>query len=109
MVRHHKLALCGAVAFGLIAVGVPVAHAQVLDDRAHMKIMKTRALLATGSTTEVYSGNRLPSREELADDIRSRTDCGAVDIANQAADSSFAGEITVVITGDIINTGNNCR
>lgn len=83
--------------------------AQVLDDRANMKILKTRSKLATGSTSYVYSNGQLDALADLESQVRSQVNCGSVDIANQTVDSSFSGEINIIITGDIVNSGNNCR
>lgn len=88
--------------------GADVA-AQVLDDRANMKVLKTRAKLATGSSTYVYSNGQLDAMSDLKGQVRSQANCGSVDIANQTVDSSFSGEINIIITGDVVNTGNNCR
>lgn len=84
-------------------------NAQVLDDRANMKVMKTRSKLATGSSTYVYSNGQLDALADLESQVRSQVNCGSVDIANQTVDSTFSGQINIIIAGDIVNTGNNCR
>jgi len=83
--------------------------AQVLDDRANLKVLKTRAKLATGSSTYTYSNGQLDALTDLESQVRSQANCGSVDIANQTVDSSFSGQINIIIAGDIVNTGNNCR
>ncbi len=83
--------------------------AQVMDDRANMKVLKTRAKMATGSSTYVYSNGQLDAFTDLESQIRAQANCGSVDIANQTVDSSFSGQINIIIAGDVVNTGNNCR
>lgn len=98
-----------SVLAGVFILASTMAEAQVLDDRANLKILKTRAKMATGSSTYVNSGGQLDAVQGLEDKVRSRVDCGAVDIANQHVDSNFSGQINIIISGDIINTGNRCR
>jgi len=96
-------------ALALLVLSSAEGLTQVLDDRANLKIMKTRAKLATGSSTYVYSNGQLDALADLESQIRSQVNCGSVDIANQTVDSSFSGEINIIIAGDVVNTGNNCR
>ncbi|MDV7338441.1 hypothetical protein RYZ26_02450 [Terasakiella sp. A23] len=96
-------------ALALLILTSAEGFSQVLDDRANMKILKTRAKLATGSSTYVYSNGQLDALADLESQIRSQVNCGSVDIANQTVDSSFSGEINIIIAGDVVNTGNNCR
>lgn len=85
------------------------ATSQVLDDRANMKILKVRSKLLEGDSTRKYSAGQLSSYADLEEQIRAQATCGAIDIGNQDVNSNFAGEINIIIAGDIINTGNNCR
>ncbi|MFC1673673.1 hypothetical protein ACFL12_05920 [Pseudomonadota bacterium] len=94
---------------GNVGGGAGSAHAQVLDDGANMKILRARAELARGSQTRVYSGGQLKSKAELEKELRGRATCGAVDIGNQSINTEFTGQVTIVISGDVVNSGNNCR
>ena len=107
MLFKKTLAMCLCAFAVTLVIGDDVA-AQVLDDRANMKVLKVRSKLATGSSTYVYSNGQLDALADLESQIRSQVTCGSVDIANQTVDSSFSGQINVIITGDIVNTGNNC-
>ena len=98
-----------SLALGMLCLFSADGLAQVLDDRANLKVLKTRAKLATGSSTYVYSNGQLDALADLESQIRSQVNCGSVDIANQTVDSSFSGEINIIIAGDVVNTGNNCR
>lgn len=101
-------ALTGALV-GVFSFTNADLHAQVLDDRANMKVLKTRSKLATGSSTYVYSNGQLDAFTDLEDQVRSVANCGSVDIANQTVDKTFSGQINIIITGDVVNTGNSCR
>lgn len=94
---------------GSLGLGAGTAQAQLLDDNANMKILRARAELARGSETQVYSGGQLKSKAELEQQMRGRATCGAVDIGNQSVNTDFTGQVTIVITGDVVNSGNNCR
>lgn len=94
---------------GLAILGGEVAQAQVLDDRANMKILHVRSRLLEGDSTNKYSAGQLSSYANLEDEIRAQATCGAIDIGNQDVNSNFAGEINIIIAGDVINTGNNCQ
>lgn len=97
--------LCAVVAIGT----TEYASAQILDDSANRKVMRTRANMLRGDATRRYSNNQLPKTTDMDNRIRGRANCGAVDIGNQHVDSTFSGEINVIVTGDVINTGNVCR
>ncbi|MDX1738359.1 MAG: hypothetical protein R3261_08975, partial [Alphaproteobacteria bacterium] len=90
-------------------VGSNYAFAQVLDDSANRKILKFRSNLLQGDTTQKYSAGQLSTYSTLEEQIRASANCGAVDIGNQDVNSNFSGEINIIIAGDIINSGNNCR
>jgi hypothetical protein len=92
-----------------LSFGIGTAQAQVLDDNANMKILRARAEMARGSETQVYSGGQLKSKAELEQEMRGRATCGTVDIGNQSINTDFTGQVTIVIAGDVVNSGNNCR
>lgn len=105
--KRHIIFVLGAVA--AIWLSVPTASAQLLEDSANRKVLKVRSDLLRGDATRKFSGNQLGSYNNLKGQISGRATCGAVDIGNQHVASSFSGEINVIVTGDIVNTGNNCR
>ena len=79
-------------------------HAQLLSDETNLKILKTRSqlLLLNSETIKQEAGlNDI-------DSIVGRVDCGSIDIGNQDINSTLTGDINIIITGDIINTGNRC-
>ena len=96
-------------ALATVFMTVPDASAQLLEDSANRKVLKVRSDLLRGDTTRKFSGGQLQSLDELQSQISGRATCGAVDIGNQHVNSTFSGEINVIVAGDIINTGNNCR
>ena len=49
------------------------------------------------------------SKEDLAEELQGKTDCGSVAIGNQYTETSFSNEITIIIVGDITNVGNYCN
>ncbi|MEO1944395.1 MAG: hypothetical protein ABGY11_08830 [Candidatus Thioglobus sp.] len=84
-------------------------YAQVLDDKANMKVLKVRAKLLRGGTTQKYSAGKLSNYQSIEEQIRAQVNCGSIDIGNQDVDSNFSGEINIIVVGDIVNAGNNCR
>ena len=103
--RYILSGLCGLTAIGLLA---SVGSAEILSDSANRKVLKVRSDLLLGDTTRKFSGNQLQELDALSEQIRGRASCGSIDIGNQSVSSSFSGEINVIVTGDIINTGNSC-
>jgi|TARA_B110000238_G_C15834123_1_gene314075 hypothetical protein len=100
------------LAIAVAAVGfVNHAHAQ-LDDSANLRILSARSQAMTINAD--YFNNVIaqagisPSKEDLADELRGKTDCGSISIGNQYTDTSFANEVTIIIVGDITNVGNSC-
>ncbi|MEO0368369.1 MAG: hypothetical protein AAF197_06225 [Pseudomonadota bacterium] len=86
-----------------LLVSLPL-QAQLLNDETNLKILKTRSqlLLLNAETIEREAGlNDI-------DSIVGRVDCGSIDIGNQDLSTTLTGDINIVITGDIINTGNRC-
>ena len=94
---------------GLAILWGEASIAQVLDDSANMKILRVRSKLLEGDATNKYSAGQLSSYTNLEEEIRAQATCGAIDIGNQDVNSNFAGEINIIIAGDVINTGNNCQ
>lgn len=82
------------------------AHAQFLNDTANLKILKARAELlhqnGNNVTKDVRTGNLNSSG------LSGQVSCGSVDIANQVTTGGIGQDISVIITGDIINTNNRC-
>lgn len=109
MFKKLRLILVSSGALAAVLMTVPEASAQLLDDAANRKVLKVRSDLLRGDTTRKFSGGQLQNLDELKSQISGRATCGAVDIGNQHVSSTFSGEINVIVAGDIINTGNNCR
>lgn len=107
MPNIKKTVIVSSLIFAVFGGGV--SFAQVLDDGANRKILKLRSTLLEGDTTQRYSAGQLNSYSNLEEQIRASANCGAVDIGNQDVNSNFSGEINIIIAGDIINSGNNCR
>jgi len=103
--RRILLSLCALTAVWLVASD---GFAEILSDSANRKVLRVRSELLVGDTTRKFSGNQLQDLDSLGGQISGRASCGAIDIGNQQVSSSFSGEINVIVTGDIINTGNNC-
>ena len=105
-----------AVCLLLLAVGLATptqrVHA-VLDDSANLRILTARSKALTINADyfnelikEVGGFN---SKEDLAEELQGKTDCGSVAIGNQYTETSFSNEITIIIVGDITNVGNYCN
>ena len=88
-----------------VALLCNVAHAQVLDDGANMKILKARAQLLHYNKKEL--GKQTNDKLKVGD-LAGKVECGSVDIGNQSVNSGFGKDIEIIITGDIINTNNHC-
>lgn len=92
-------------------LSVNQAHAQ-LDDSANLRILSARSQAMTINAD--YFNNLVAqagvsmSKEDLADELRGKTDCGSISIGNQYTETSFANEVTIIIVGDITNVGNSC-
>lgn len=103
----HRLLLI-LMAGGILCTGFPlsIAHAQLLDDKANMKVLRAKSnmLRINPRTLEKHTPHNA-----LEASPQNVTACGAVDIGNQYTDSNRTGDISVVIVGDIVNTGNVCR
>ena len=97
--------------FVAAVLGVSQAHAQ-LDDSANLRILSARSQAMTINAD--YFNNLLAqagfstSKEDLADELRGKTECGSISIGNQFTETSFANEVTIIIVGDITNVGNSC-
>lgn len=79
-------------------------YAQLLSDSANLKILKTRSRLLLLNQDSIENGTDLNDLDAL----RGQVGCGTVDIGNQDISSTLSGDINIIITGDIINTGNRC-
>jgi len=87
------------------------AHAQ-LDDSANLRILSARSQAMTINAdffnNLIAQAGISTSKEDLADELRGKTECGSISIGNQFTESSFANEVTIIIVGDITNVGNSC-
>jgi hypothetical protein len=88
------------------------ARAQVLDDKANMKILSARSLMLRVNhdyfNDQLRKSGAPTTPEETLDMYRARVGCGSVDIGNQFVDKGIGNEISVIIVGDVINVGNRC-
>ncbi len=91
----------------LLSIIMPLpVNAQLLDDTANVKILKARAQLLHLNEDKITDD--LNAQDNRLNNLGGRVDCGSVDIGNQVISSGIGQDISVVITGDIINTGNRC-
>ena len=99
-----------ALAAVLFAQSTP-AFAQLLDDRANMKILSMRSrvlLLNRDYFDDILKEKNIPTQGEDTGQYLGRVGCGSVEIGNQTVNSTMASEISVIIVGDVINFGNRC-
>jgi len=83
------------------------AFAQLLNDSANLKILKARTQLLFENKESLEE--ELDTTAGLGGNVGGRVNCGSVDIGNQISTSSVGQNISIIITGDIINTDNNCN
>ena len=99
----------------LFAVGLAAptqrVHA-VLDDSANLRILSAHSKALTINADYfndlIREAGGFNSKEDLAEELQGKTDCGSVSIGNQYTESTFANEVTIIIVGDITNVGNVC-
>ena len=93
-----------AVASLLLLTFESPVYAQLLSDSANLKILKARSRLL------LINKDRIEGTTDLndLDALRGQVSCGSVDIGNQDITSTLSGDVNIIITGDIINTGNRC-
>jgi erythromycin esterase-like protein len=100
-----RFLICLIASFAAILPNI--ASAQLLNDSANVKILKARAQLLHQNADAIDDD----ANERLGDQLNNvggRVDCGSVDIGNQVISSGIGQDVSVIITGDIINTGNRC-
>ena len=81
-----------------------------IDDRLAAKIAKMKVKnRANGQNNNGYTSSPGGQIGYVGDG--QQTECGAVDIGNVNTNGRGGGprEVTVVITGDVVNTGNKCK
>jgi hypothetical protein len=100
------------IAWALIAfIYCNQAHAQLLDDKANLKILQARSQLLLVNKDyfeEKIKQGGAPASPKDAQQYLGRLNCGSVEIGNQGVNTGIAKEISVVIVGDVINFGNHC-
>ncbi|MBN1959281.1 MAG: hypothetical protein JW773_13880 [Desulfuromonadales bacterium] len=79
-----------------------------LDDRANMKILQVRAVALRMNGINPEEDLPVTTKELLLESLKGTTSCGAVEIGNQYVNTTFGGDLEVIITGDVINAGNRC-
>lgn len=91
----------------------PVAQAGELDfnDEQNAKVSRFKA---KGRVVKNRSDGDLFPEEVEGDDLPGLSEddkCGTVDIGNVTEDRSFGAprQVDIIITGDVINAGNNCK
>tara|TARA_B110000259_G_scaffold185056_1_gene233346 strand:- start:401 stop:691 length:291 start_codon:yes stop_codon:yes gene_type:complete len=89
------------------------ASAQLLQDSANLKILSARTKLMLSNNS--YFMDQIKSRggpvnpSDAQSLLQSNGGCGNVQIGNSyGASGSMGADISVVITGDILNVGNRC-
>jgi len=108
--RRAVGSLVGFVLCAYCMSATPVA-AQLLDDKANLKILNTRSkllLLNKHYFDELLKQQGAPTSEDDTRQYIGRVGCGSVEIGNQSVNSTISSEISVVIVGDVINFGNRC-
>lgn len=99
------------IAIGSLLVGLTSAHAGNLEmtDEQNAKVSRFKAQERLSKNDLLADG----FSEEDEDDFSAFDDdkCGVVDIGNVTGNKGFGApqKIDVIITGDVINTGNNCN
>ncbi len=106
--RAIRLSLCA-----VIFVTGGQASAQLLQDSANLKILSARTKLMLSNNS--YFMDQIKSRggpvnpSDAQSLLQSNGGCGNVQIGNSyGASGSMGADISVVITGDILNVGNRC-
>lgn len=87
------------------------AQAQLLDDKANLKVLMVRAQMLrtnTGYFNDLIKSRNVPTREDELDQYIGRVGCGSVEIGNQYVSDGLGNEVSVVIVGDVLNVGNYC-
>lgn len=95
----------------LIFVTTWPAQAQLLDDKANLKVLTVRAQMLRINTAyfeDLIKSRGAPSKAEDLDQYIGRVGCGSVEIGNQKVSSGIGNEVSVVIVGDVLNVGNYC-
>lgn len=98
------------LALVLAAAALP-AQAQLLDDKANLKVLNVRAQMLRTNTAyfnDLIKSRNVPTKEEDLDQYIGRVGCGSVEIGNQYVSEGIGNEISVVIVGDVLNVGNYC-
>lgn len=93
--------------FLIVSTGcASISNAQFLNDEANMKILKVRAGLL--QQNRANTADKVQSSLGDLSNISSRINCGSVDIGNTITTGGIGRDVSVIITGDIINTDNRC-
>jgi hypothetical protein len=99
--------------FAVIFVTGGQASAQLLQDSANLKILSARTKLMQSNNR--YFMDQIKSRgapvnpSDAQSLLQSIGGCGNVQIGNSYGSSgSMGADISVIITGDILNVGNRC-
>jgi hypothetical protein len=99
------------VLFGLTFAGGIMAEGGAVDS-LHSKL-KTDAKIAKQKVNQrIETGGQAGGEDGEGGGSSSSANCGSVDIGNVDTDGRLGGaprEVTVIITGDVINANNNCR
>lgn len=95
--------LVALVVWGL-AAEVGIAGEEELDDMDNAKLAHHRA-------KQRMLDSRKSSEERDRDSRQNSGSCGSLNIGNVSNQRGARGpkEVTVIVTGDVINANNNCR
>ena len=100
------------VCLGLGLVTTPISAGELdLTDEQNSKVSRFKAKARVVRNKEIYNYYPETEDEDTEGSPIEDADCGTVDIGN-VSDSrpySIPKQIDVIITGDVINTGNDCR
>lgn len=87
-----------------LLLSAPDTQAGVLEfpDEVNAKVARSKAKMRRMRSSQDSGGRR--------SDGSGTADCGSVDIGNVQTNGRGAPrEVTVIVTGDVVNANNNCR
>jgi hypothetical protein len=92
-------------ASGAWAFDVPdFANRKLLKAKRQMMVLENQGDELGGDQSSYLDKNTIVSNGQISSDP-----CAGVNIGNLSADQKIRGDLTVIVTGDIINRGGVCR
>lgn len=104
---RRLLLLCAS--FCIVLLVAHSAGAVEMDDSINVKVLRVRAMAMRMNSANLAEDLPTTNEELLLASLKGTTSCGGVEIGNQYVNTSFGGDLEVIITGDVINAGNTCR